>query len=148
MNYFAKTMTLEEGKKCFREYAFQLHPDKGGNTDEMQELNKQYKDFLDSKNYNFDSFVTEHQDIFKYIYDDELKIFQIFIDVFKDNNSSTLKKVVSLIGLFGYGFALNKEVKRRKEEAGRSPDEAENNDELIKKINQIFDRNKIATNIN
>ena len=42
INYFENVTTLEELKKAYREYAVKLHPDNGGNEDDMKELNAQY----------------------------------------------------------------------------------------------------------
>jgi hypothetical protein len=51
-NYFEKCRSLEEVKKKYKELAMLHHPDKGGTTATMQEINLQYKNIL--KNPFFD----------------------------------------------------------------------------------------------
>lgn len=43
MKYFADCLTIEDVKKEFKRLAFLHHPDKGGSTATMQEINKAYK---------------------------------------------------------------------------------------------------------
>ncbi|HEY3369394.1 MAG TPA: hypothetical protein VGK10_01020 [Prolixibacteraceae bacterium] len=43
MNYFENVRTLEELRKQYRNLAFANHPDRGGETAVMQEINNQYE---------------------------------------------------------------------------------------------------------
>ena len=43
MKYFTKEMTLEEVKAAYRVAAMRLHPDRGGSTEAMQELNNAFE---------------------------------------------------------------------------------------------------------
>ena len=42
MKYFSKEMTLEEVKAAYKVAAMRLHPDRGGSTEAMQELNNAF----------------------------------------------------------------------------------------------------------
>ncbi|MBD1919446.1 MULTISPECIES: J domain-containing protein [Cyanophyceae] len=46
MNYFLGISQVEEIKQRYRRLAFSLHPDRGGTTEAMQELNQQYHQAL------------------------------------------------------------------------------------------------------
>lgn len=43
MKYFTKKMTLDEVKAAYRAAAMRLHPDRGGSTTAMQQLNKEFE---------------------------------------------------------------------------------------------------------
>ena len=43
MKYFTKKMTLDEVKAAYRAAAMRLHPDRGGSTEAMQELNNEFE---------------------------------------------------------------------------------------------------------
>ena len=43
MKYFTKEMTLDEVKAAYRAAAMQLHPDRGGSTEAMQQLNAEFE---------------------------------------------------------------------------------------------------------
>lgn len=45
-NYFANCTTVEETKKLYKELALKNHPDLGGDTATMQEINRQYDEHL------------------------------------------------------------------------------------------------------
>lgn len=45
-SYFASCKTVAEVKKLYRELAMQHHPDRGGDTATMQEVNRQYQQAL------------------------------------------------------------------------------------------------------
>ncbi|MEM6734502.1 MAG: hypothetical protein AAF620_00395 [Bacteroidota bacterium] len=44
-NYFKNCKTLDEAKKLYYQLAMKLHPDKGGTTEEFQELQGQFESF-------------------------------------------------------------------------------------------------------
>ena len=43
MNYFENISSLEQLKKQYKELALQHHPDRGGDTEIMKEINNQYE---------------------------------------------------------------------------------------------------------
>ena len=52
-NYFKNCKDLQEVKKLFRDLALKFHPDKGGSTQDMQELNAQYEAVLKNPFFKF-----------------------------------------------------------------------------------------------
>lgn len=70
MNYFIDVTTIEELKKTFKKLAMKNHPDMGGSTEVMQEINRQYEELLrklaNNKNLNetSDNFYDWTQDKF------------------------------------------------------------------------------------
>ena len=48
MNYFIKFETVEQIKFNYRKLCMEHHPDRGGDTETMQEINKQYQQSLKS----------------------------------------------------------------------------------------------------
>lgn len=60
MNYFEGIKTLDELRKKYRNLAFQYHPDKGGSTENMQEINNQYER-LSKKLINSNEYFTEER---------------------------------------------------------------------------------------
>jgi len=49
--YFSECLTSEDKKRTYRALATQLHPDVGGSTEAMQELNRQYWEALHDSEY-------------------------------------------------------------------------------------------------
>jgi curved DNA-binding protein CbpA len=52
-NYFKECKDLQEVKKLYRDLALKLHPDRGGNTAAMQDLNAQYEAVLNNPFFKF-----------------------------------------------------------------------------------------------
>ncbi len=52
-NYFKDCQTIQEVKKLYRDLALKLHPDRGGNTAAMQDLNAQYEAILSNPFFRF-----------------------------------------------------------------------------------------------
>ncbi|WP_330203616.1 hypothetical protein [Cyanobacterium sp. Dongsha4] len=46
MNYFKECSTVAEAKKLYKELAMKYHPDLGGDTATMQDINRQYEEIL------------------------------------------------------------------------------------------------------
>lgn len=56
MHYFSNCRTHDEAKRLYRQLALEHHPDKGGSTQVMQEINVQYAKYLQGSGYNFQNF--------------------------------------------------------------------------------------------
>ena len=51
--YFSDCRTLEEVKRRYKELAMQHHPDRGGNTATMQEINSEYESIIKNPFFDF-----------------------------------------------------------------------------------------------
>lgn len=71
VNYFSGCQSVEEIKKVYRSWAFKLHPDHGGDLDQMKELNRQYEIALKGADgaKSYDEEGTEHT----YYYNEEIE---------------------------------------------------------------------------
>lgn len=55
MKWFKDIKTLEDLKKCYHKLIFKFHPDRGGSTASMQEINLEYEElFAKLKNFHAD----------------------------------------------------------------------------------------------
>jgi len=63
-NYFSACRTLEEVKKHFKNLAFIHHPDCGGNTARMQEINAEYASIIKNPFFSFAEQTEENQQEF------------------------------------------------------------------------------------
>lgn len=59
IKYFTNVNTLEELKKQYKKLALQYHPDKGGKTEEFQNINNEYENLL--KKINIENNVKESE---------------------------------------------------------------------------------------
>jgi curved DNA-binding protein CbpA len=65
--YFKNCQTLEEVKKLYKELALKHHPDRGGETKVMQEINAEYESIKKNPFFKFEEQTQEQQDeFFKY----------------------------------------------------------------------------------
>lgn len=89
MKYLKNIKTLEQLKKEYRTWAVKLHPDRGGSTAEMQELNAEYEALFskvkdlhtnkDGEEYHKESVETPHE--FVEIIDQLMKLNNIHIEI-------------------------------------------------------------------
>jgi hypothetical protein len=63
-NYFSQCRTLEEVKKHYKNLAFIHHPDRGGDTARMQEINAEYESILKNPVFAFSQQSEEDQQEF------------------------------------------------------------------------------------
>jgi len=63
-NYFQNCTTLEEVKRRYKELAMQHHPDKGGNTATMQDINNEYESIRKNPIFDFAKQTEQDQEEF------------------------------------------------------------------------------------
>ncbi len=91
MKWFTNIRTLEELKTQYKQLAIKHHPDKGGKTSDMQEINNEYDTLFEQvKNthkaysgniYTTDAEATETPDEFKHIIDTLIKFDGLHIEI-------------------------------------------------------------------
>jgi len=65
--YFSSCCTLEEVKSRFKELAMQHHPDKGGDTATMQQINAEYESIIKNPFFSFaEKTVQEQEEFIRY----------------------------------------------------------------------------------
>lgn len=81
LNYFKGCSTMEEVKKLYKELALANHPDRGGDTAIMQEINGEYSYVIETG--NFGQTVEEKQTalIYKDLIDQIVMLEGIFIEI-------------------------------------------------------------------
>ena len=66
-NYLKDCCTLEEVKRRYKELAMQHHPDRGGDTATMQDINKEYENVMKNPFFSFsEQTEQEQQEFIKY----------------------------------------------------------------------------------
>lgn len=63
-HYFSQCKTLEEVKKHYKNLAFMYHPDRGGDTVRMQEINAEYESIIKNPVFAFSNQSEEDQEEF------------------------------------------------------------------------------------
>jgi hypothetical protein len=111
MEHFQNCRTIEEEKKCYKQLAKQFHPDYGGDTATMQEINKEYA-FVCAKILKGENLTTEEteQEIrlseeYRNIIEQIINLPNITIEVVGDwiwvtGNTYTVKTQLKQAGLF------------------------------------------------
>jgi hypothetical protein len=113
--YFINCKTIDEVKKLYKELAMQHHPDRGGDTETMQEINNQYHSIINNPFFKFYEESQENQEEFiKYpIIIDQLMVLEnIIIElignwIWVSGNTFIHKFILKQIGLF---FAPKKKM--------------------------------------
>ena len=52
-NFFINCTSIEDVKQLYKKLAMQYHPDKGGDTLTMQQINAEYQQILKDKSFSF-----------------------------------------------------------------------------------------------
>ncbi|MEI7595594.1 MAG: J domain-containing protein [Bacteroidota bacterium] len=61
-HYFSACKSLEEVKRHFKNLAFIHHPDKGGSTERMQEINNEYAEIIKNPHFKCEAQTQEQQE--------------------------------------------------------------------------------------
>lgn len=94
MHYFSSCKTPAEAKQLYRQLALEHHPDRGGDTKVMQDINTQYAHYLKGTGYDFKNF---HND---YSSDELFRDFEQFVE------KNPELAIYAAIGV-GVGIVLN-----------------------------------------
>jgi len=89
MNYFENCKNLAEAKKIWREQCFRHHPDKGGSLELMQEINRQYANFIETNSieYTEEQFAQDFYDLRGHFSPEKIKkMREAFISVFPEGH--------------------------------------------------------------
>jgi hypothetical protein len=107
-NYFKDCTTLEEVKRRYKTLALLHHPDRGGETATMQEINIEYSNIVKNPLFSFDQQSKVNQDDFlKYpdLIDQVVKLNGIIIELIGDwlwlsGNTYPHKAILKKLGFF------------------------------------------------
>lgn len=111
MRFFEKCQTLDEVKATYKKLAMQYHPDRGGDTATMQEINKEYA-FVSAKIASGAKFTAEEREkemnfseeyrrvIEQIIYLPEIIIEQIGLWIWVTGKTKPVKEELKKAGLF------------------------------------------------
>ena len=91
IRYFKNPQTLEELKKQYRELAFKHHPDRGGNSEAMKNVNNEYDELFkvlkdirrnrDGEIYTAKQTTSETPEQFRNLFDELMKLDDIIIEI-------------------------------------------------------------------
>lgn len=107
-SYFKNCQSIEEVKKLYKELALKNHPDKGGDTKVMQDINAEYKSVIKNPFFKFKEQTEAQQaEFFKYpeIIDKIINLPGIIIELIGDwiwvsGNTYPHREVLSETGFF------------------------------------------------
>lgn len=106
-HFFNKCRSLDEVKREYKRLALLHHPDRGGNTETMQEINKQYKQIMKDPFYGFAQAKQEAREDFMKFPEiiEQIIRFDLTIEVcgnwiWLSGNTITYKEELKKIGFF------------------------------------------------
>ncbi|OFX58741.1 MAG: hypothetical protein A2046_17150 [Bacteroidetes bacterium GWA2_30_7] len=107
-NYFKGCNTLEDVKRRYKELAMLHHPDRGGETATMQQINAEYEYIIKNQLYSFENLTDEEQqDFIKYpeIINQIIGLEGIIIELIGDwiwisGNTYPHRKILKQIGFY------------------------------------------------
>jgi len=102
-NFFKDCRSLDEVKREYKRLAMLHHPDRGGDTETMQEINKQYEQIIKNPSYGYNHVSNEAKEDF-------IKFPEIINEVIRFN--ITIEVCGNWIWLSGNTIAYKEELKR------------------------------------
>lgn len=107
-NIFQNCQSIEEVKKMYKTLAMENHPDKGGNTEKMQEINADYQAILKNPVFKFEEFTQEEKEtiiIYPEIIDKIINLDGIVIEIigkwlWLSGNTYAHKAIIKELGFF------------------------------------------------
>ena len=142
--FFSGCQSLEEVKKCYKKLAMLYHPDRGGDTATMQQINNEYATIIQNPHFKCEEQTREQQeDSLRYpeIIDQLINLEGIFIEIIGDwiwlsGNTYPHRAIIKQIGFF---FAPKKIMWYYR------PSDYKSSNKNPKSIDEI--RNKYGSNI-
>jgi hypothetical protein len=105
-NFFINCTSIEDVKQLYKKLAMQYHPDKGGDTLTMQQINAEYQQILKDKSFSFDNeeqekdFIIYPEVISKLIVLDQVLIELIGSWIWVSGNTYKHRETLKKAGLF------------------------------------------------
>lgn len=91
--FFTNCQSLDEVKKRYKELALKYHPDRGGSTETMQQINAEYQSIIKNPIFNFTSQTEQQQ-----------KDFVIYPEIIDLNLTCPYYKALAI--LYGHIFGI------------------------------------------
>ena len=106
MTWFKGITTVDEAKKAYHKLAMQHHPDKGGNTEIMQEINNEYHKLLKS----FDGETFNNQE-YEYDIQREQHVIEVIAYLLRFNVNIEVEIIGTWVWVRGNTYAIKDQLK-------------------------------------